>query len=100
MASGTPLRRPRIWGGKSGELGHSWSPVNPVSLDDARAQYGLPPGNAGTNLTRARIIDWTGVSARRALPLAGQRGGAIEYLIPDPEMQLEILEQVVMERPY
>jgi len=48
----------------------------------------------------AEVVDWTGISARRALPFGTRRGGALEYLVPDPERQLSILERRNVFPPY
>jgi len=51
--------------------------------------YGLPKGNSGQMLTRARVTDMEGVVRRDGLPL-GRSGGAPEEFFPDPASQLEV----------
>jgi len=73
----------RIYGGDSGAFGQSWTPINPNTLGNARNLLGLPNGNSGQFLLEGRILDVEGISARTALPLDGNTGGAVEYLIPN-----------------
>ena len=80
----------RVHGGDSGPMGHSWTPENPMGMANHRAQLGLPKGNSGQVLTRARVKDMGGVVQRDALPLEGNPGGAPEWLFPDPAGQLEV----------
>jgi hypothetical protein len=77
-----------VHGGESGPNGHSWTPVDPTTLENPRDALGLPNGNSGEYLTTGKVLDWTGVAGRRALPLDGNNGGAPEYLFPDPEGQI------------
>jgi RHS repeat-associated protein len=80
----------RVHGGDSGPMGHSWTPENPMGMSNPRAELGLPKGNSGQMLTRARVTDMEGVMQRDALPLDGNPGGAPEWLFPDPASQLEV----------
>jgi hypothetical protein len=80
----------RVHGGDSGPMGHSWTPANPMGMSNPRAELGLPKGNSGQMLTRARVTDMEGVMQRDALPLDGNPGGAPEWLFPDPLSQLEV----------
>ncbi len=81
----------RVHGGRSGPLGRSWTPENPTSMANPRDRLGLPNANGGTKLSRARVLDWTGVSCRRALACDGNLGGAVEYLVPEPARQVRIV---------
>ena len=86
----------RVHGGNSGPWGHSWTPENPLEMDNPRAESGLPKGNAGQFLTKAAVQDTEGVITRSALPLDGNPGNAEEWLFPDPESQLsEILDHPI-----
>jgi RHS repeat-associated protein len=58
----------RVHGGDSGPLGHSWTPENPLRMANPRAQLGLPKGNSGQYLTKARVNDLNGVTTRPAPP--------------------------------
>ena len=78
----------RVHGGESGPMGHSWTPQNPMGMANPRSSLGLPKGNSGQMLTRARVLNDDGVMTRGALPLDGNPGGAPEWLIPDPATQL------------
>ena len=80
----------RVHGGDSGPMGHSWTPENPMGMSNPRAGLGLPKGNSGQMLTRARVTDMEGVMQRDALPLDGNPGGAPEWLFPDPLSQLDV----------
>jgi RHS repeat-associated protein len=83
----------RVWGGGSGPNGHSWTPIDPRSLPDARDNLGLPNANTAENLTIGRLVDSSGVTLRPALPLDGNRGGAPEILVPNPAAQIQILDR-------
>lgn len=61
-----------------------------MGMSNPRAELGLPKGNSGQMLTRARVTDMEGVMRRDALPLDGNPGGAPEWLFPDPAAQLEV----------
>ncbi len=90
----------RVHGGKSGQLGSSWTPTDPRTLTNPRGSLGLPSVNSGEYLTTARVTDYTGMAARRSLALGDNLGGEIEYLVPNPSKQLEILEMNSLAPPY
>lgn len=69
-------------------------------VGEPRASLGLPDVNSREFVTRGVITDWTGVSGRLALPLDGNPGGAIEYVIPNPAAQIQYLETLGVEPPY
>jgi hypothetical protein len=71
--------------------GHSWSPTSPASYDDPREGLGLPSANGGRYVVKGKITDPAGITARHALPLEGTRGGGVEYIVPDPNGQIEII---------
>jgi RHS repeat-associated protein len=81
----------RLHGGEAAEYGHSWTTVDPRTLENPRDALGLPDGNTAEYLSTAKVRDWTGVEPRSALPLDGNAGGAPELLFPDPEQQLNII---------
>jgi RHS repeat-associated protein len=83
----------RVWGGGSSPNGHSWTPIDPRNLPDARDNLGLPNVNTAENLTTGRLIDSSGVLLRAALPLDGNRGGAPEILVPDPTTQIQVIDR-------
>lgn len=63
--------------------GASYSPTPPWQFTHVRESLGLPMQNAADNLLIARIADPRAVVlTRHALPLDGNPGGAIEYIIP------------------
>ena len=79
----------RVFGGDAHSGGASWTPVKPRDVPDFRFNAGLPTNSeGGTNnsaelLMTARITDTAGVvNIRTALPLDGNNGGIIEYIIP------------------
>ncbi|HTU86735.1 MAG TPA: hypothetical protein VMF57_14235 [Solirubrobacteraceae bacterium] len=71
--------------------GHSWTPVSPTSYDDPRDSLGLPDANGGRFVITGKIVDSDGIVARHAIPLDGTSGGGLEYLVPDPKGQIEII---------
>lgn len=79
----------RVWGGLSRIDGASWTPVNPLFLrasgGDFRDVAGLPNVNDGSMLTIGRLLNPSGVkSVAPADPLDGNRGGLIEFKMPNP----------------
>ena len=90
----------RVHGGGSGPGGSSWTPVDPTTLENPRDALGLPDANSGEYLTTGRVLDWTGVVGRRALPLDGNAGGAPEYLFPDPEGQIQHIGTQPLNPPF
>jgi hypothetical protein len=77
----------------SGPWGHSWTTVDPRTMDDPRSVLGLPTGrdgNPGRFLSVGVLEDPTGVRVRTALPLDGNPGGGPELLVPDPARQINL----------
>jgi hypothetical protein len=79
----------RLHGGDSDPLGHSWTPENPSEMANPRGELGPPNGNSGELISTGQITDPEGIVSREALPLDGNPGGAEEWLIPNPESQIE-----------
>jgi RHS repeat-associated protein len=80
----------RVYGGDSAAGGASWSPVNPGSVANYRDVAGLPSGgasgfnNSGRFVIEGTLQDPAGVvNVRSALPLDGNSGGILEYIIPN-----------------
>ncbi|MHB1597051.1 MAG: hypothetical protein ACYCO9_14075 [Streptosporangiaceae bacterium] len=69
-------------------------------MANPRAELGLPKVNSGEFLTKARVLDTTGVVTRPALPLDGNPGGGPEWLFPDPVNQLEEIWMMPVVPPY
>ncbi|HEV2952459.1 MAG TPA: hypothetical protein VG015_00005 [Candidatus Dormibacteraeota bacterium] len=90
----------RVWGGGAKELGRSWTPINPESLANPRDALGLPGANSGEFMSTARITNSAGISSRAALPFEGNAGGALEYVIPNPLNQLELLVSKALHPPF
>jgi RHS repeat-associated protein len=90
----------RVHGDQSGPWGHSWTPEDPLAMDNPRAELGLPKVNSGQFLTKASVEDMTGVTQRAALPLDGNPGGGPEWLFPDPQNQLSELWTIPIEPPF
>src|SRR5690606_17656983 len=79
----------RVYGGDAKAEGASWTPERPSG--NFREAAGLPSGgpsgasNSGQFVVEGTLQDPSAVvKIRRALPLDGNRGGAIEYVIPNP----------------
>jgi RHS repeat-associated protein len=87
--AGTPVYR--LFGGESAPYGHSWTTVNPDTLENPRASLGLPDVNTGEYAIEGRLSNPKGVIRRPALPYDGNPGGAPELLVPDPESQIIII---------
>lgn len=89
----------RLSGGKSGPLGMSWTTQDPRKMDNPRDRLGLPDGNTATTLSTGQLVDTTGVTARAALPLDGNRGGALEVLVRNPGAQIQGIRQEPFKEP-
>ncbi|BCW94951.1 MAG: hypothetical protein WHS44_08020 [Fimbriimonadales bacterium] len=83
----------------SGPMGRYWTPVDPRTVRNYRYKAGLPKENRGRFLIIGRIVDPTGVEVGRAAPICSNRGGLVEYKIPDPERQIEILRVLGLNPP-
>ncbi len=84
----------RVWGGKSGPFGGSWTPVDPRLVDDFRYKAGLPNVNDGTKLTIGRLKDGVDPLCKAADPLDGNRGGLREFLLGNAKEEVEVLEVI------
>ena len=78
--------------GEARQIGHSWTPENPMGMANPRDTLGLPKADSGQLLTRARVLDMDCVTICDALPIPedGVAGGGPEWLFPDPATQLEV----------
>lgn len=91
----------RIWGGGSKIYGASWTPVNPLALRMAgvnvRDFAGLPNENLGNHLIMAQLINPAAVvRIRYAMPLDGNRGGLVEYVIPNASVNVEPIDSILV----
>jgi uncharacterized protein YukE len=92
----------RVWGeteDDSGALtgegaspwGHSWTTTDPSTMDDMRAELGLPPQNPARFVTVGVLRDPDAVTTvRNALQVGANPGGAPEYLIDNPESAIQV----------
>lgn len=78
----------RHWGGKSSADGASWT-RDPASKQ-TRENLGLDKSNTGEFVSEGTLIDTTRVTARRAKPWGGFKGGGDEILVPDPNNQIRL----------
>ena len=80
----------RVWGGKALPNGHSWTTVNPVSVENIRSGLGLPNVNSGRFLSTGKINNTTGFRYQLATPCDRNPGGLQEILVPNPETQIKL----------
>jgi len=78
----------RVYGGLSGPNSQSWTPVNPLTLSNYRAELGLPVTNTADFLATGELIDFAGVRLGPAAALGDQPGGAPEIFVPHPASQI------------
>jgi hypothetical protein len=78
----------RVFGNRAKAYGRSWTPIDPRTIPDYASSAGLPKVNAGKYLSEGVLADTNGIVARRALPIGGNVGGLVEYVIPDPKNQI------------
>ena len=86
----------RVWGGASGPLGQSWTPIDPrVAPEDYRDLAGLPNTNTGEYLVIGILVDLKGVVLVPASPMpqgtGGTTGGWPELVVPRPGDQIQII---------
>ncbi len=73
----------RVYGDGAKALGKSWTPVNPNSVSNFRNAAGLPDVNSGRFVIEGTVNQSDIILKRNALPLNGNQGGLMEYII-DP----------------
>jgi len=74
----------RVYGGEAKPDGFSWTPINPNSVGNYRDAAGLPNVNTGRFVIEGSVNGSSIIKSRSALPLDGNRGGLLEYII-DPK---------------
>ena len=81
----------RVWGGKSGPWGESWTTVNPNTVSNFRSAAGLPDVNTGRFVSEGLLRSTEGVTTRSALVIkSGQQGGLGELVIKNAEQKIQI----------
>ena len=76
--------RPDLVPDQSGPWGRSWTRVDPRTVPNFRNAAGLPDNaNMGRFVSEGRLIDSSGVTARRALQIGKNVGGLDELEVPD-----------------
>lgn len=80
----------RVWGDGAKPDGHSWTTVNPGTVDNYRDAAGLPSQNTGRFVSEGTLVDNTGVIRKQADPLHGNTGGLDEVVVPDPNGQINL----------
>jgi RHS repeat-associated protein len=90
----------RVWGGKSGPYGRSWTRVDPRTVPNYRDAAGLPDSNSGRFLSEGELINTEGVNAKTASALDGNQGGLDELEVPDAETQIDFVTIDVLADPF
>jgi hypothetical protein len=91
---GTTSKVYRVFGADARAQGFSWTPVNPNSVQNFRNLAGLPSNGASGSLNSANFMVIGKVKAeniietRLALPLDGNVGGLVEYIIDPKNVKL------------
>ena len=81
----------RVWGGKSGPWGESWTTVNPNTVSNLRSAAGLPDVNTGRFVSEGVLKSTEGVTTRGALVIKqGQQGGLPEVVIKNAEGKIDL----------
>jgi len=81
----------RVWGGKSGPWGESWTTVNPNTVPNLRSAAGLPDVNTGRFVSEGVLQSTEGVTSRGALIIKpGQQGNLPELVIKNAEQQIKL----------
>jgi hypothetical protein len=87
----------RVYGGGSKLYGESWTPVDPLTVENYRDVAGLPDWNTGEFLAIGHLVDRTGIKVRPALALHGNSGGIVEYVISNPKTQILLFKNYKLE---
>jgi hypothetical protein len=88
----------RVWGegvqDGASPWGRYWSRVDPRTVGSYRDAAGLPDANPGRFLTVGKLLSTDGVEVTPggAAPLNGNIGGIDEIKVPNPTIQIEILD--------
>ena len=96
----SPVTVYRVWGGASGPLGPSWTPIDPrVDAANFRDLAGLPNVNTGQYLAIGILKDYKGAVALPAAPMprgtGGTTGGWPEIIVPSPGSQIQIINHKI-----
>jgi len=83
----------------SGPWGRYWTPIDPRTVRNYRDIAGLPSQNRERFLVIGEIVNPRGIEVSRAAPIGGNRGGLIEYMIPNPRQQIRILRVMGLNPP-
>ena len=78
----------RVYGGKSHQMGWSWTPVNPETVTNYRNAAGLPNVNTGEYIAIGSVRRNSILLTRPALPLDGNSGGLKEYIINPSKVKI------------
>ncbi len=81
----------RVWGGASQEQGHSWTPIDPSTMDNPADELGLPQGNTMENVARGVLVDESGVLVRNALEIGENKGGPLSFLSQTQLLRYKVL---------
>jgi RHS repeat-associated protein len=79
----------RVHGGDAAQDGASWTPKNPTEMTNPRDELGLPDGNSGEFVSKAKVLQEPDV-IQKAAELDGNAGGAEEWKFFNPSEQLRI----------
>ncbi len=90
----------RVHGGDSSPIGTSWTTQDPAEMANPRDELGLPNGNSGEFVSKARVLNEDGVERTIASALDGNSGGAVEWRFPNPSMQLRVESTIEVHPPY
>ena len=90
----------RVWGGKAEKWGHSWTPVDPRTVSNYRYAAGLPPDNAGINLTIGTIKETGPALYRGALRIGNNAGGLPEWVPMFPKQQIQEITTIPLNPGY
>jgi len=88
IQAGTPVYR--LWGGTSGPMSPYWSPYNPASVPNYPGAAGLPPGNTGQFVSTGVITNPAGITVGPAAPIGSNPGGMPQFVIPNPQAQVQV----------
>lgn len=90
----------RVWGGDAREMGRSWTPVNPYSVNNYRSAAGLPNANDGSRIAQGTIYSTENMLIRSALKCDGNPGGLTEYVINNPKYSVFGVSSLYAKPPF
>lgn len=89
----------RVFGGRAGQFGRSWTRVDPTNVANYRGAAGLPNANTGEYVTTGvvKVKDINKVT--KATPIDGNAGGVDEVIIENAKKAVKVIKTKKVDPP-